>query len=619
MHVARPHRYHTIVLCILCVNYCNIMCFQKFIIVAALCKIVIEGKEFLIEAEDERTDGNHELLPYRNASDHKAVLVKGGTSLSINFCLRQRSFVTIRNIRYLNLKKSTLLNIVVNENLNYGSYFSVPNYNQSNVFNDTRSFSIVHQLEAGWNILKVYATNSIVLDMFLLEVNDSKLNNMIFSCKVICIQQLHFPPRAKSVVTPANMAQNSFFTKCAEVDNVDIPIYHPHVNAFSITARLPQYRTFANRRQANLTFCPHLTQTLWRFDNFSVTHFSKEMYGNFTYLTFQENNLSSIDVNVIFRQKGEHTGSINTDMGSQLFLKFISVRNDVFITLRYKHRNGSMITSERKRFSESHLEQMWKIPDYTWIETDYNYISLVLYTKELSHLKIDYLRLDRRPFIPDRTITLYKSDNIIIEGVQVDMWWRGHERMTINIHSGNSYEGFAFLRLYRPVPWTRGYSQVFILYQDGNARFLPVSPEGLDWIPFGTSVILGQCKHDSIRPYVSITQVDIYPDDMKLVIFFKEGGYLRMTLKVTEDFTQAYFDNIVFMNDTSIYPFVTVRSMYVEEGNTDVDSIKVDDVKTLNVIDNWGTVPGKSFAFHRRCLSRHLTLSPDIQIDILKT
>jgi disulfide oxidoreductase YuzD len=41
-----------------------------------------------------------------------------------------------------------------------------------------------------------------------------------------------------------------------------------------------------------------------------------------------------------------------------------------------------------------------------------------------------------------------------------------------------------------------------------------------------------------------------------------------MTLNVTGDYTKAYFDRIVFMNDTYLYPFVTVRSMYVEEGNT---------------------------------------------------
>jgi hypothetical protein len=50
------------------------------------------------------------------------------------------------------------------------------------------------------------------------------------------------------------------------------------------------------------------------------------------------------------------------------------------------------------------------------------------------------------------------------------------------------------------------------------------------WIPFGTSVILGQVKQDSIRPYVAISQVDIFPEDWKLIIYFKDGGSLRMTL-----------------------------------------------------------------------------------------
>jgi hypothetical protein len=576
-------------------------------------------KEFIMEAENNRTMENHKVLHFQNATEQKAVVVKGGIPFSINFCIRQRSFVTLKNVRFLNFDHSVFINVQMNDMYDYGTYFGIGNHNKSRIFINTGIFETTRELPAGWNVLKLYSDQSIALDIFTFDVDDKKMNYPIFNCQVVCIHESHFPAEISTLVSSASMAQNSFFTKCAEVDNVDIPIYHPNVKEFSVTARLPQYKTFTNRRQANLTFCKHLTQTLWSFDNFTMTPTSDEISDQFTFLTFHESDPNSMVVVVLFKLTGESTGSINTDMGSRLFLKFAILTKNVDVLMRYKHQNGSMVNSATSTFNATHLQHMWSIPDFTWVESNYNYITLHLTTEHPLKFTIDNLRLDRRPFIPDKTVTIYKSDDVIIEAVLVEMWWRGHDRMTIRLKNGHSFEGFAFLRLYRPIPWTEGYGQVFILYQDGNARFLPVSPEGLDWIPFGTSVILGQVKQDSIRPYVAISQVDIFPEDWKLIIYFKDGGSLRMTLNVTGDYTKAYFDRIVFMNNTYLYPFVTVRSMYVEEGNTDVDSVKVDDVTTYNIMDNWGTVSGKSFAFHRRCMSKHLTLSPDIQIDILKT
>lgn len=102
-------------------------------------------------------------------------------------------------------------------------------------------------------------------------------------------------------------------------------------------------------------------------------------------------------------------------------------------------------------------------------------------------------------------------------------------------------------------------------------------------------------------------------------IFYKDGGSMLLNINSTYSETQVQVSEIFFTRDRYTLPFATIRSMYVAEGNTDVDSVKVDDKQTYHVMDQWGYVQGRSFAFYRSCISRHLTLSPDIQIDVLQT
>lgn len=573
--------------------------------------------DFNVDPSNLRPKENHRVLNFHNATGHKAVVVEQGMPLSINFCLRKRCAVTIENIRFLNLNSSAIIEVHVNR-LPYGSYVSKPNLNHSSIFMNTGNFSIIHDLE-GWNIMKLYINSTVAVDTITVRVDDDKINSLIFTCNVTCIKEARFPTNISKEILPGYMTQNSFSTDCAEVDNIDVPIYHSTVSKFNVTATLPQYRSFVNTRHENLTDCPHLPPTLWHFDDFEASPSAPELSKDQTFLTFKKERNDLLSIIITFRLQGHSSGSIDSDMGSLLFLNFTSLSFDVTVSPRIKQRKGTMEKYKTVSLNESELGTIWKIRDYTWKEREFNYIAIDISSKHGLNFDIDIVKLDRRPFLPDKTVTLYKSDDAIIEGILVDMWWRARERMTIKINDIHSFDGYAFLRIYRPVPWTIGYSQVFILYQDGNARFLPISPNGLDWIPFGTSVIIGQVQRDSTRPYVSISEVMIYPEESWLKIQYLDGSSMKMTLEVTEHYTRGVFEDLVFLKNKYIYPFITARSMYVDEGNTDVDSVKVDNVKTFSAMDNWGMIEGRSFAFHRRCMSVHLNLSPDIHISIIDT
>ncbi|KAK6189824.1 hypothetical protein SNE40_001811 [Patella caerulea] len=122
-------------------------------------------------------------------------------------------------------------------------------------------------------------------------------------------------------------------------------------------------------------------------------------------------------------------------------------------------------------------------------------------------------------------IRLYSSGRVVLEGIRVDFWWHSPESMElVRPSTGDTWNNIAYFRIYVSLPWSDDYSQVFVLYQDGNMRLLNPTPHGLDWTPFGTSVIFGQTDVDDFRPAVSITKVEIEPEELTMKIIYSDGS-----------------------------------------------------------------------------------------------
>ncbi|KAK3099565.1 hypothetical protein FSP39_006340 [Pinctada imbricata] len=592
---------------------------------------VVDCKGLRLHALSTRAQAHHDVKTLSNATDGKAVVVKPGFPLSLNFCIRKKATVTLNNMRFSNFNVTTFVNVSLDHGTWMGTYYAPPQYNWNRFF-DTGRFPKKYEFESGWHVLKIEVIDragnnpGIALDTILFDVMDPWMDENILKCHTICIPEGSFPfkkPRFTEIASPARIEQRSFETKCAEVDNVDIPIYHPFIESYMISASMPQYNSFSNRRSENLTHCPHLPPQLWRFDDFRINASSRDIRqdGKDTIMMFYRNPEGENTFLLMFRFKldGQSKGSVDSKIGSLLHLQFRSLPTSITVKMRYRGKHGNMSTEEIKKFDSKNLNYMWTIPDFTWTEDDYNYITLTIVSSVEVNFFVDNVRLEKRPFKPEKLVTIYQSDDVHIVVGYVEMWWLAPESMTVRLSNGQSHEGVAYIQFYRPIPWNNGYAQVFVLYQDGNARLVPITPEGLDWIPFGTSVIIGQPYTDSIRPYASITQLDIDPENWQLKVYYKDGGSVNMKLNSTYRETQVFVYDINFTKDIYTHPFATVRSMYVTEGNTDVDSVKIDDKTTYHVMDQWAALPGRSFAFYRRCISTHLTLSPDIQIDVLRS
>ncbi|KAK3596439.1 hypothetical protein CHS0354_033402 [Potamilus streckersoni] len=143
------------------------------------------------------------------------------------------------------------------------------------------------------------------------------------------------------------------------------------------------------------------------------------------------------------------------------------------------------------------------------------------------------------------------------------------------------------------------------MYQDGNVRLLPITPHGLDWIPFGSSILIGQSNHMAVRPAAPLRNSDIDPKELTIQLTYWDGSVLSLKLDVTMKETTVIVSDAVYARSFSSNPFLTFRSMWVADGNADVDYV------------GWETLRGNSYAFFRKCISKHNTLSPKHRVKIL--
>jgi len=468
--------------------------------------------------------------------------------------------------------------------------------------------------------------DGLAVDHILLEIDDDLLTEDIFTCHMTCIQDQNYHVRPNDVLTEMSfLVQESYKTTCPEVDNINMPIFNPGIQVYEITAVLPQYRAFTNYRVENTTGCPHLSPYYWTFSNVRITNNAPERLNedkatvHFRHGTDPDSKIGVMMI-VTFKLEGKKNGMIDSEMGTILKMRFAGLTDDVRLSFRFKGRRTGISQPEERVATPARNAVEWDTNDLSWTSEDYNLIFIQVASNTSKPLILEHLSLERRPMLPDQVEQIFKGDDTIVEVVFSDFWWTIPDSMTVHLAATNrSYDNVAYFRIYRPIPWNGGYAQVFVLYQDGNARVLPVPPEGLDWIPFGSSVIIGQTDPTMVRPYASITDAYIDSTNLGIALKYKDGGSCKLNLASSLSETRVTVYDMVLTQDPLTYPFTTFRSMYVSEGNTDVDSIVVNGVHSYHIMDNFTYLMGRSFVFHRKCMSRHLMLSPDIYIDIRRT
>jgi hypothetical protein len=209
----------------------------------------------------------------------------------------------------------------------------------------------------------------------------------------------------------------------------------------------------------------------------------------------------------------------------------------------------------------------------------------------------------------DSCTKLYDDGVNAVEGCWVAGWWRPH---TMNIITENLTGDYHYLRLYRKIEDANSWPQFLVLYQDGNMRLKPHSQDRADPC-FGSSVIIGPAA-PSVRPFVDILEARFDASTFALEITYREGGAAHISLSVDRQQATALVD-VSYPADADV-PFAIFRSMYVADGNADMDHVQ-SSAGRFALDQEWRSMQGPWWFFYRAARSRHNTSSPDLRIEWL--
>ena len=429
--------------------------------------------------------------------------------------------------------------------------------------------------------------------------------------------------------------QRSVVTDCAEEDNVHVPIYFNNIGEFTLTATLPGYAslTRANNRNANFTNCELISRTVWMLgsDDTTSTEFASScaslpssfhVDNQTTHMCGALNNQNRRELTLTFIANGPSSGEVESSIGSLLTVQFAQITGTLVVEAAAYGRANTWLSLGRNTFTSTRSRSFtWQVPDLTWMEGN-NMIRLIVIPADSSANAggtFDYIKLEKRQETGEFEIAeVYNNGITIVKAIGKDFWWLHPQAMVLqNTRTGLQWSNVVYLRVLRKIPSINSWPEVFVLYQDGNSRILTFPPSGIDWIPFGSSVIIGASDPDSVRPYAAISRIDFDPRTLKFTLYFSAGGQAVLSIATNITTTVVTVSNITYAMNAS-RPFATFRSMWVSNGNSDVDHVRSDaNTRAWHIMqDRWTSLTGKNFLFFRTCVSQHNTLSPDIRIQV---
>ena len=591
----------------------------------------IYAADYSIEAEDMVSQGGT-IIERPSISGNKSVLLLPGDALNFELCMMSNNAIQLSSIMYSNDGMSDNIQVTIDdvELATFDTVMLMDNGNGWSLFRSPHGPFPLANLSEGRHLLSIAVTRG---DSYGVEIDAITIRlakwqpQSLGSCKVFCYDDIEYHADIPTThkVPPARAVQKSHLQRCAEVDNVNIPVFHDTAKTFTITASLPKYVTFTNNRHADWSNCV-FNRPYWDFIDVRLTS-NRRLVDRTASLDVQVYNLTRFDdvgkkgsLDLSFSLQGQKDGSVDSEIGTRIILHNIKYNGTITVKLQYFNRYDNWVGVPTITFTNFIKEIEFETPDFAFREGSGNMIKIELFSNQshASTFTMEKLNMVRRWQKGDVSHKLYEDSNTIIEAVDVDFWWRINETMTITLtSSGETFDHADYFRIYRRLPWSdNGWSQIYVMYQDGNIRLLTKTPHGLDWIPFGSSVIVGQTDISEARPVAPIVHLDIDPVRLHMSIFYKDGGVLEMNLVSSARDTKLEIIDTTFARNMQTHPFFTFRSMYASDGDSDVDHVSVDGTNVNRVISTWDMLYGTFFAFYRKCISQHNTLSPDITLHV---
>ncbi len=437
---------------------------------------------------------------------------------------------------------------------------------------------------------------------------------------------------------------DSYTTLCAEMDNINIPVTHTNVTRYRITATHPKYYPSSlSEWGADFDDCTFGDRGIWTIgsDDGGYSEFLQgySFTNGDTYFA-QDNPTAGVDeVGTLFpREIGndwmfsqyiqfttdeDEDFNLEAKIGSKFTVKLAQVVGTLEMRVQTRGTNGWM-DQGAQILDSANRTGVWNIPDLTWMEgTDTNMIHLEVlragvsvHTTTNAWAYYDFLELRKRDEAGDNSwdpTVLYSGSNTIVETVHIDFWWRYPEVTTVNVIGGGTDTNVHYVRIKRRMPdSTNWWNEVFVLYEDGNARIIPYPPDGLGNVPYGASVILGSTTNHS-RPFAEIDTITVDPNDLSLDVTYGDGSTAHMELRIDRERHIVDVSEVTY--NTTNKPFCRFRSMWAHDGKTDIDRVACE-AGTFPIMDNWTELQGSWWQFFREVPSYHNTYCPDFRLEV---
>ena len=617
-----------------------IMAALRLIAIALFLELVNVTTTFSLELEAEDGSGypTGAQRPRSAASNDATVALNQGQSITLHFSTVSSCTVSVSDVAYTNDGGADTISVSI-DGTNVGSFQTVAESNAGHNWNVVRnSGSLANSVSilSGSHTVRVTATST---DQYGVEIDKVSLffnNDCIQNIQCIDPPNTTLPSSGScdGSRVQGSIVQRSVATGCAEEDNIHVPIYFNNIREFSLTATLPGYATLtrANNRNANFTNCELASRTIWMLGNEdmmsaefsnSCTSLSSNFHVNnqTTHICGVLNNQHRHEVTLTFIANGPSSGEVESSIGSILTVQFAQVTGTLAVEASVYGRSNTWESLGQRNFTSTLRSFTWQTPDLTWVEGD-NRIRLIVIPADSSINAVgtfDYIKLEKRQETGEYEIAEVYNDGItIVKAIGKDFWWLHPQSMVLrNTRTGSQWSSVVYLRVLRKIPSINSWPEVFVLYQDGNSRILTFPPSGIDWIPFGSSVIIGSSDPDLFCPYAAISLVNFDPRTLKFTLHFSAGGQAVLSIATNITTTTVTVSDITYATNTS-HPFATFRSMWVSKGNSDVDHVRRDgSIRVWHIMqDGWTRLTGNNFLFFRKCVSQHNTLSPDIRVEI---
>lgn len=583
-----------------------------------------------IEAENHACDRGVHRRPY--ASNHKAVYLKPGGTLRLDLCTAFNASIRIMGVFFFCTGSEITVEVSM-DGLPIGKFSTPAHLNTTDrwkEFYDSGPIGELQLLKPGPHYIDLYIspneTELIEIDELYIGTTDNYTTKEILTCQLSCMDELNSPEvhDPKPGLAPATFIQHSFPTKCAERDNVNIALVHPTVQSYRITASYPAYNSMLNHGGCDYRNCGNINAIiLWMIRNEPYD----SMHNVLTDMESMELMLNASEpllVKIAFSIDGKSKGLIDADIGSILLIKFKEIVHDFSIDMNFKGRHKNVSTGGTINLNKAHINDMWTIPDYTWSESEHNEIYLLFKTNQTQRVVLDYVALRRRRQRGKTVTTLYEDADTAIVGVNLDFWWRRPYTMNVTVedNSGNQrvFENIDYIKLKKRTVGCCTMSKMFVLHQDGKASSVPPLIHGLNSVPFGSSFIIGPSNLTCAKPAADIRALHIYQvvPTLRFRVTYYDNSTASVEVSTKGLETEVLVSDIKMTTNRTETPFVLFRSMWVTNGNSNVDHFKTNRENGRPILAPWNNLTSTWAKFYRSCESKHLSKSPDMSIELLQ-